>query len=177
MKETDFKEFVLGKGAAFNAGWESFFIDRELSDNPHSAGSQFHKDWADGYRAAQACPNSTSTTNELLLTATTIPPEYWDSWRERWNSHAFFHTVNHWHISDYSQDETCEVLVVECKDGRFYIEDNFGGDAKGHADVFNPFDRNSFPVFFSDFPSVNEAAAKIVASITGGDYQQFLIKK
>tara|TARA_Y100001963_G_C6612950_1_gene367931 strand:+ start:251 stop:427 length:177 start_codon:yes stop_codon:yes gene_type:complete len=54
MKNPTFKEFVPGKSSAFNAGWESFFIDREQSDNPHSAGTEYHKDWADGFAAAQA---------------------------------------------------------------------------------------------------------------------------
>lgn len=46
-------QFVPGKSDAYNAGWESFFIDRELSDNPHSAGSEPYSDWADGFNAAQ----------------------------------------------------------------------------------------------------------------------------
>lgn len=51
-------QFVPGKSEAYNAGWESFFIDRELSDNPHSAGTEYHKDWTDGFAAAQASTNN-----------------------------------------------------------------------------------------------------------------------
>lgn len=58
VEKPNLKQFVPGKSEAYNAGWESFFIDRELSDNPHSAGSKTHNDWADGFNAAQA-----STTN------------------------------------------------------------------------------------------------------------------
>lgn len=50
--------FVPGKSEAYNAGWESFFIDRDLSDNPHSAGSESHNDWSDGFHAAQASTNN-----------------------------------------------------------------------------------------------------------------------
>ena len=110
-----------------------------------------------------------------MKNATTIPQEYWDEDREKWNSHSFFNTINHWHVSDYSQEKTCDIMIVECKDGRFFIEDNWGGDANCHTDVFNPFERSSYPVFYNDFHSVNEAAAKIVASITGSDYQEIMI--
>ena len=51
-------QFVPGKSDAYNAGWESLFIDRDLSDNPHSAGSESHNDWSDGFRAAQASTNN-----------------------------------------------------------------------------------------------------------------------
>lgn len=51
-------QFVPGKSEPYNAGWESFFINRELRDNPHSAGSESHKEWADGFRAAQASTNN-----------------------------------------------------------------------------------------------------------------------
>lgn len=51
-------QFVPGKSEAYNAGWESFFIGRELSDNPHSAGTEYHKDWTDGFAAAQASTNN-----------------------------------------------------------------------------------------------------------------------
>lgn len=104
-----------------------------------------------------------------------IPPEYWDESRGRYDSHHFFNTVNHWHISDYSQEVHCDLKLVECADGRFYIEDNWGGDANGHEKVFNPFQRDSYPSFFSDFGSANVAAAKVVAEITGSDYKTLLI--
>lgn len=67
--------------------------------------------------------------------------------------------------------------LVADKDGRFYIEDNWGNDAKGHPAVFNPFDRNSYPVFYNDFHTANETAAKIAAAITGSDYKQLMIEE
>lgn len=47
-------EFAPGKSPAFNAGWESFFIGRDISDNPNADGTDYHKDWADGFTAAKA---------------------------------------------------------------------------------------------------------------------------
>ncbi|MAA93993.1 MAG: hypothetical protein CML22_06745 [Rheinheimera sp.] len=45
-------EFVPGKSEAYNAGWESFFIDRDLSDNPHLVGTEQHKEWDSGFGEA-----------------------------------------------------------------------------------------------------------------------------
>lgn len=42
-------EFLTGKSEAYNKGWESFFIDREIHDNPHCSGTEPHKDWALGF--------------------------------------------------------------------------------------------------------------------------------
>jgi hypothetical protein len=58
VEKANSKQFVIGKSDAYNDGWESFFIDRELSDNPHSAGSESHNDWSEGFRAAQASTNN-----------------------------------------------------------------------------------------------------------------------
>lgn len=110
-----------------------------------------------------------------MPTVNRIPLEYWNEKRGRYNSHRFFNTVNHWHISDYSREVHCDLMLVECADGRFYIEDNWGGDANGHEKVFNPFQTDSYPVFFSDFDTANEVAAKVVAEITGNDYKKLMI--
>ena len=54
MNTHNYKELVPGENASFNAGWESFFIGRELSDNPNTDATEYHKDWAKGFAAAQA---------------------------------------------------------------------------------------------------------------------------
>lgn len=105
-----------------------------------------------------------------------IPEEYWDKLNGRWNSHKFFNTINHWHISDYESDTTCDLMLVECMDGRFYIVDNWGGDADGHHEVFNPYDKNSYPTFFESFEQGNRTAAAVVASITGAKAEEIMIK-
>lgn len=112
-----------------------------------------------------------------MLSNNKMPTECWDEGVKRYNSHSFFSTINHWHVSDYSQDENCDIMIVECKDGRFYIEDNWGGDAKGHPDVFNPFDINSYPTFFTSFTAANKAAAIVVSSITGSNYKELMIEE
>lgn len=103
-----------------------------------------------------------------------IPDQYWDANKSRWNSHLYFDTVNHTHISDYSGDKSCDLMLVECKDGRWYIEDNWGGDAEGAKDVFNPFERHSYPTFFSSFEAAERRAAEIVSEITGAKIEELL---
>lgn len=105
-----------------------------------------------------------------------IPDEYWDKTENRFNSHAYFRTINHRHISDYSGKVTCDLMMVECEDGRWYIEDNWGGDAQGSPDVFNPFDKDSFPTFYPDLETCNRRAAEIVSSITGCKVDDLIIE-
>lgn len=105
-----------------------------------------------------------------------IPNKYWDENRKRYNSHAFFSTIKHHHISDYSGDESCDIMIVGCKDGRWYIEDNWGEYSDGVKDIFNPFDRDSYPTFFSSCEEANKRAAKIVSSITGCDPAELMLE-
>lgn len=105
-----------------------------------------------------------------------IPDQFWDSERSRYNSHRFFDTINHHHISDYSGDESCDLMIVECRDGRWYVEDNWGGDAKGAEGVFNPFEKGSYPTFFPTLEAANLHAAEVVSSITGTPVAALLLE-
>lgn len=105
-----------------------------------------------------------------------IPDEFWDVVKGRYNSHRFFDTVNHHHISYYGDDESCDLMVVECRDGRWFIEDNWGGDAKGADGVFNPFVRGSYPTFFPSLEDANLRAAEVVGSITGASVAVLLLE-
>jgi len=104
-----------------------------------------------------------------------IPIEYWNTGEAKWNSHAAFQTTNHWHVSSY-EEKSCDLTIVQCENGNYYIEDNFGGDAEGHGEVFNPFEFESYPTFFASFDEVNKRTAEIVASITGADVASLLIE-
>ncbi|ODS23597.1 hypothetical protein AB835_08270 [Candidatus Endobugula sertula] len=103
-----------------------------------------------------------------------IPETYWDPERGRFNSHAFFDTIHHTHICDYSGDQSCDLMLVECRDGRWYIEDNWGGDAQGAKGVFNPYDQSSYPTFFDSMEAAERRAAEVISGITGCDIQQLL---
>jgi hypothetical protein len=52
MEKQNFKEFVPGQTAEFNAGFESFYIGRESADNPHKPGSTSQAEWSKGFDAA-----------------------------------------------------------------------------------------------------------------------------
>ena len=52
MEKQNFKEFVPGQTAEFNAGFESFYIGRESADNPHKPGSISQAEWSNGFDAA-----------------------------------------------------------------------------------------------------------------------------
>lgn len=107
------------------------------------------------------------------LNSNKIPDEYWDKNRRRFNSHLFFDTVSHHHISDYSKEKYCDLLVVECSDGRWYIE---GRDGAGEEDVFNPFDKKSYPTFFPTLEKAAARAAEVVSTITGSSVKCVLGK-
>ncbi|MEZ8733814.1 hypothetical protein [Vibrio sp. 10N.239.312.D08] len=113
-----------------------------------------------------------------------IPIEYWNSEDKKWDSHRAFKTTKHWHVSyngtgaeSESESESCDLMIVECDNGkRYFIEDNWGGDAKGHQEVFNPTQFDSYPTFFNTFDDVNQRTAEIVASNTGADVASLLIR-
>lgn len=97
-----------------------------------------------------------------------IDPQYWNG--ERWDGHRAFHTISHHHISCYNPaagHDTCDIMIVECADGRWYVEDNWGGDAKGAERVWNPFDKDSEPHFFPSMEEAQKHAVAVVAKISG----------
>jgi hypothetical protein len=95
--------------------------------------------------------------------------KYWDG--TRWNGHVAFSTIGHELISCYGPAEghdTCDIMVVECSDGRFYVEDNWGGDAKGAEGVWNPFDASDTgPRFFETEGAAVRHAVSVVAKVSG----------
>lgn len=104
-----------------------------------------------------------------------IPMEFWDRLRNRFNSHAFFDTISHNHISDYKDDKVCDLALVECRDGRWYIEDSLGEGCEGFDDVFNPFKKDSYPSFFPSQDAANLRAAEIINRITGTPIEFLLL--
>jgi hypothetical protein len=98
-----------------------------------------------------------------------LDKKFWDG--KRWNGHAAFHTISHTHISCYWPAEgrdTCDIMAVECKDGRWYVEDNWGGDANGASGVWNPFDpSDEGPRFFETEEAAIRHAVYVVASVSG----------
>lgn len=61
-------------------------------------------------------------------------------------------------------------MIVECNDCRWYIEVNWGGDAKGAKDVFNPFKRDSFPTFFASMEKAHGAPLATMCCSAGAKF-------
>ncbi len=97
--------------------------------------------------------------------------KFWHPEKKRWNGHAAFNTVSHHHVSCYDPAEghdTCDLTIVECADGRWYVEDNWGGDAQGAEGVWNPYDRTATkPTFFESESDARKHAVTVVARICG----------
>lgn len=98
-----------------------------------------------------------------------MDPQFWDG--TRWDGHRAFGTVNHHHIACYSAadgHDACDIMIVECADGRWYVEDNWGGDAKGAQGVWNPFEpSNDGPTFFPSESDAMRHAVAVVARVSG----------
>ena len=96
---------------------------------------------------------------------------FWSDERKRWDGHQAFNTVTHHHVSCYfpaDGHDTCDIMIVGCADGRWYVEDNWGGDAQGAEKVWNPFNREAEePHFFDNTDSALAHAVAIVACICG----------
>lgn len=90
---------------------------------------------------------------------------------QRCQGHAAFRTISHTHVSCYSPAEgrdICDVLVVESAEGRWYVEDHWGGGAKGADGVWNPFDpSDAEPRFFESEEAAIRHAVSVVASVSG----------
>lgn len=99
----------------------------------------------------------------------TMDAQYWDG--TRWNGHAAFQTINHVHVACYVPAEgrdSCDIMAVECQDGRWYVEDNWGGDAMGAEGVWNPFEpSDAGPRFFDSEEAAIRHAVLVVAAISG----------
>ncbi|MAA94918.1 MAG: hypothetical protein CML22_07025 [Rheinheimera sp.] len=59
---------LRGKSNSFNSGWESYFINRDLSDNPNKPGSEYYIEWADGFSSAQATDADMAIAEVMAMT-------------------------------------------------------------------------------------------------------------
>lgn len=98
-----------------------------------------------------------------------IDRKFWNG--TRWDAHLAFKTVTHRHVSCYFPKpghDTCGIKVVGCADGRWYIEDSWGGDARGHDKVWDPYDESGAePHFFATEEDAVKHAVSVVAEVSG----------
>lgn len=127
--------------------------------------------YSEHYRGV-AWEDVTRVTYENALKPTTqLDPSLWDKEKGRWQSHKAFDTVNHTHVACYDPADgcdSCEILLIECQDGRFYLED-WWGDAQGEDKVWNPRDpeASAGPHFFASYADAYAHAVSVVARIGG----------
>jgi len=94
-----------------------------------------------------------------------IDRKYWMDDRGKWDGHLAFATVYHCHVCHYggAGEEICDIMVVECRNGKYYVEDNWGGDAPEDSIAWNPYIRDSEPVFLDSYEEADLKAREIVA--------------
>lgn len=105
----------------------------------------------------------------------TIHRKFWDG--TRWDAHSAFNTVHHSHVSCYAHSDgfdSCDIAVVECEDGRWYIEDSWG-DTSGAAGVWCPFSpEDAEPTFYQSRQDAIRRAVAVVAAVSGHSEEALL---
>lgn len=105
-----------------------------------------------------------------------LDAKFWNG--TRWNGHAAHQTIGHIHVSHFPSEDgrsSCDIMVVECADGRWYVEDNWGDDAQGAEGVWNPFDPcDAGPRFFESEDAALRHAVAVVAAVTGASETDLL---
>jgi hypothetical protein len=104
-----------------------------------------------------------------------IDKKFWTG--KQWDSHLAFDTIDHEHIACYYPAEGydwCEVMAVGCRDGRWYVEDDWGM-AHGAAGVWDPRAPEDIePVFFESREAAIRHAVAVVAKICGVSEEKML---
>jgi hypothetical protein len=107
---------------------------------------------------------------------THIDSKFWNG--TRWNGHSAFKTISHVHVNCYIPAEghdTCDIMAVEMSDGRWYVEDNWGGDANGAEGVWDPFKPEAdLPRFFATEDEAIRHAVTVVAAVSGVDREELM---
>lgn len=92
---------------------------------------------------------------------------FWDG--GKWQGHNAFNTVGHSHMSWYSPApgyHDCDIMVVECADGRWYVEDTWGDHVMDK--VWNPYDpSDAGPHFFRTEDEATSHAMSAMSKVCG----------
>lgn len=98
-----------------------------------------------------------------------IDEAFWTG--ERWDGHRAFETVTHLQVACYrpaGERAQCDLMVIGCADGRWYVEDTWAGDAEGQGGVWNAHDPVAQePRFFPSKEAALALAISVVASLCG----------
>lgn len=110
------------------------------------------------------------------MTTKKLDPRFWNG--SRWDAHAAFNTVDHSHVHAKHSGEgagTWHVMVVECADGKFFIEDGSTEDMGQFKRVWYSRDPNaSMPVFFDSKDQAVYAAIEAVSAKTYASKEELI---
>jgi hypothetical protein len=98
---------------------------------------------------------------------------FWDKISNEWNIHKALETTNHWHVAVYD-DESCNIMVVEVKDGIGYIIlPSFSNEKIDKDYIFNPCDKENNKIqVFKHYEDCWYQACSIVSEVTGIDIDE-----
>lgn len=85
----------------------------------------------------------------------------------QWDTHAALRTVNHQHFSVYDSDPSCDLMIVETGDGRFFIGESFAGDGRGHPKVFCEDGEGNMITLYSTLDEAVDAILEVLSELTG----------
>lgn len=84
-----------------------------------------------------------------------------------WDTHSFYSTVSHFHLSDFPRDgEYADICVVECSDGRWILVDDQG--TSSDPKILDKYSEAFIePAFFSSASEAEKYAINAIHKITG----------
>lgn len=83
-----------------------------------------------------------------------------------WDTHAALKTVNHAHYSVYDSDPSCDLMIVETGDGKFYIGESFAGDGRGHPKVFCEQGESGAVTLYDTREEAREVIIEVLSELT-----------
>jgi hypothetical protein len=84
-----------------------------------------------------------------------------------WDTHTALKTVGHRHYSVYDSEPSCDLMIVETGDGKFYIGESFNDDGRGHPRVFCISGSNNIVELYDTIEEAEENIFLVLSELTG----------
>lgn len=85
----------------------------------------------------------------------------------KWDTHTALKTVDHTHYSVYASEPSCDLMIVETGDGKFYIGESFNGDGRGHPRVFSVSGSSKIVELYDTLEEAEENILLVLSELTG----------
>lgn len=89
-----------------------------------------------------------------------------------WDTHTALKTVNHAHYSAYDSDPSCDLMIIETGDGKFYIGESFDGDGRGHPKVFSETCENGVVELYDSLKEAQDIILLVLSELTGKSFNR-----